>query len=361
MYVLNTDDQGRLSEIDNVADDKTFDANPDLAEYKVMIDWIGRYAEPALDLTSSLPPDSRIFLSRHDVVEYCKQHGLLLYAVDNEVPFWKDSHHGGVQFCHLSVGYSQSQAHGANTDSGIIPHNTNLAVLGAEWRRLNDDLLDEDSNVRHVSSLPVKRAFVYLDVSDFSKYKAGEEALIINSLSALVSDADLWSGRATSVYRKFKTMLCIGDGYIFVFADPVRATYFAAYLAQLIEVLIANNALPVEFHFRMGAHVGLVYSFWDPGRDNWNYVGAGINGGNRVLAAVGKDQDDVLFVSSDVRKAIQAAQSDEFDCQVILASLTNRGRKADKHGFPWRVYEVNHTELCANDVPRTLRREVSSW
>jgi hypothetical protein len=31
----------------------------------------------------------------------------------------------------------------------------------------------------------------------------------------------------------------------------------------------------------------------------------------------------------------------------ILGDAHNRGRKADKHGNPWRVYEVNHTNLMA--------------
>jgi len=273
MYVLNTDARGLLSAIDNVSEDKTFEPNPVLPEYQTMIEWIARYADPTIDLTS-LPPNSRIFLRHGDIAEHCRLQGLLLFANSNEIPSWKDSTHAGVRFCYVSVAHSGL---GSNSETGIAPKNTNLALPEAELLRLNEDLMDDDSNVRHASSLPFKRAFVYLDVSDFSKYRVGEEALIINSLSALVSDADLWKGKAASVYRRFKTMLCIGDGYIFVFDEPVKATYFAAYLAHLIEMLIATDSLPVEFHFRMGAHVGFVYSFWDPGRENWNYVGAGIN------------------------------------------------------------------------------------
>lgn len=57
--------------------------------------------------------------------------------------------------------------------------------------------------------------------------------------------------------------MCIGDGYIFVFREAMEATYFAAYLAHLIEVMVANRQLPVNFHFRMGVHVGPVYTFWE--------------------------------------------------------------------------------------------------
>ena len=49
---------------------------------------------------------------------------------------------------------------------------------------------------------------------------------------------------------------------------------------------------------------GPVYTFWDTGRGAWNYIGEGINGGNRVLGVIGKDQDDVVFVSAEVRQEL---------------------------------------------------------
>jgi class 3 adenylate cyclase len=352
MYVLYTGPQGKLSAIENIDGGTIFEPNPTLREYQEMLRWIRDNLTPPVNLQEPLPDETKLFLSRHALATHCRRRGLLLYANKKEIPYWNESQHAGVRLYYLSVAYSRSEADDApDSETGIVAHTTNFAVPESEWTNINVDLDNEDSAIRHVSSLPINLAFVYLDVSDFSMYKAGEQALIINSLSAIVSDQTIWTGRAKSVYRKFKTMLCIGDGYIFVFDEPVKATFFAGYLAQLIEVLVANNLLPVEFHFRMGAHVGPVYSFWDSGRDRWNYVGDGINGGNRVLAAVGKDQDDVIFISSDVRKEIQASQSDTFDLRVMLGCLTNRGRKQDKHGNAWRVYELNHTQLCANDIP----------
>jgi class 3 adenylate cyclase len=220
---------------------------------------------------------------------------------------------------------------------------------------LNALVKDEYSEVRRVSSLPVVRSFVFLDVSDFSKYSAGQEAIIINSRVGTVNDCTLWGGEIGHLHRGYEALLCIGDGYIFVFRRPVNATYFAAHLAHLIEVLVANGDLPVGFHFRTGVHVGPVYTFWDPGRKDWNYIGEGINGGSRVLGAVGKEQDDVVFVSGQVRQAILAAQREFPQAPRILSCLQNRGRKADKHGNPWRVYELNHTALCGNDVPLRFR------
>ena len=356
MYMLTTVEHGKLSDIENLEKGTTFSPNPALPEYKEMLRWIETNLQPSLNLAGPLPERTIVFLSRHALTEHCRRRGLLLYATSDDVPSWMNSDYGGVRLCYLSVARSRSPlGESRDSETGIVRHNTNFAVPVSELLRLNMDLKHEDSGIRRVSSLPVVRTFVYLDVSDFSKYKSGEEALIINSLGAILRDSTLWTGNAKSVYQKFKTMLCIGDGYIFVFEEPVKATFFAGYLALLIETLVANNELPVEFHFRMGAHLGLVYSFWDPGREGWNYVGDGINGGNRVLAAVGKEQDDVVFISSEVRKAIQAAKNGDFNPGQILSCLTNRGRKSDKHGNPWRVYEMNHTELCGNDIPEKYR------
>jgi len=125
--------------------------------------------------------------------------------------------------------------------------------------------------------------------------------------------------------------MCIGDGYIFVFKNPTNAVYFGAYLGHLIEVILANQWL-LEFHFRIGVHCGPVYTFWDPGRDNWNYIGEGINGGNRVLSAMGKEYDDTLYISGDVRHKLMSAADDFPGKKHVLQHLHNRGRRPDKHG-----------------------------
>jgi hypothetical protein len=131
---------------------------------------------------------------------------------------------------------------------------------------------------------------------------------------------------------------------IFVLRDPWKAAFFATYLANLIEVLAAKGILPITFHFRMGAHFGNVYRFFDPGRNDWNYIGDGINGGQRVLGAVGKDTDDVLYISAELRQTM-VKQTKPQHFPAIVEDAHNRGRKADKHGNPWRVYEINHTSL----------------
>jgi hypothetical protein len=155
---------------------------------------------------------------------------------------------------------------------------------------------------------------------------------------------------------------------------PGEGGIFRSHLAQLIEVQVARRRFPVEFHFRMGVHVGPVFRFWDWGRGgqeqpdtvvekregygrtevgDWNYIGEGINGGQRVLAAVGKETDDVIFISGSVKQQLTARDDGTLPCRQILNSLLNRGRKADKHNRFWRVYEVNHAALIGPTMPHT--------
>ena len=95
--------------------------------------------------------------------------------------------------------------------------------------------------------------------------------------------------------------------------------------------------------------LGLVRTFWDPGRRDWNYIGDGINGGQRVLSAIGKDADDVVFVSGQVRQRVLGgalgADAHTEPGRSVITHLQNRGRRLDKHGYPWRVYQLNHSSL----------------
>jgi class 3 adenylate cyclase len=242
-----------------------------------------------------------------------------------------------------------------NTSDGIKPGPSPIWVdQETLTRKLQKAVADPDSNLRKVSDWPIVRTFVYLDISDFSKHPPAHEALIINSLVQIVKNNRLWSGNATSLPERIVAQMCIGDGYIFVFREAMEATYFAAYLAYLIEVLVANRRLPVSFHFRMGVHIGPVYTFWDPGRKDWNFIGEGINGGNRVLSAIDKSYDDMVYISGEVRQQLMATSSQYAAFRQVLEHLHNRGRRADKHGRPWRVYEVSHAAICQNDLPARL-------
>jgi hypothetical protein len=132
------------------------------------------------------------------------------------------------------------------------------------------------------------------------------------------------------------------------------AAFFATALAYLIELLAAKKLLPVSYHFRMSVHAGPVYGFWDPGRNGWNYIGDGINGGQRVLGAIGKEVDDVLFISAEIKRSLTADFDGTKVYSMLLSSLQNRGRRLDKHGNPWRVYEVNHMHTMSSSFDECI-------
>jgi class 3 adenylate cyclase len=292
-----------------------------------------------------------IYRSVNELVVACKDRGVTLYSRGQTLHHDRVHEQGGERLVQLQ----QAVAVGSNVIDameidGVTPRPSDLWIsyelcIGP----CTDALQDESSDLRRVSTVPIERTFVYVDVSDFSKHKAGQQALIINSLVTIVRRDGYWRhAESMPAKESLEAMLCIGDGYIFVLLDPLQATYFAAFLAELIEVLGARGRFPVPFHFRSGVHVGPVYCFWDWGRNGWNYIGDGINGGQRVLGAIGKDADDIVFISGQVWQKITATQRDGSMAECVLGALQNRGRRADKHGNPWRVYEVNHTQLAGS-------------
>lgn len=223
---------------------------------------------------------------------------------------------------------------------------------------------DDKNPLWCLSSNQVKRAFVYLDVSSFSKYPSGQESLIINTLVGLLNDIQFWNFSGIRDARaNLEAELCIGDGYIYVFPDPLLATLFASWMAELIQQLVARRecmavegrGIPITFHFRMGIHCGSVYRFWDPGRRDWNYIGDGINGGNRVLSVIDKKYDDILFISDAVANEFISRPPGQSLGVDVRNCLEARGRQEDKHGRAWRVYLLNHTKLCERYVGDTLR------
>jgi len=303
-----------------------------------------------------VPPGDVLVETERELVEYCKATATRL---------WFDG--GGADAAPAETllpgsalvgNLLEASTKGTRDDPtnlhGVHGQPSRIWVPQAAFREMAAKLGEgsDGGDLRCVTNLPIKRSFVYIDVSGFSKFTAGEQALIVPSLARLASDPGMWN-RDPAGWRAAKdleAMICIGDGYIYVFKETALATIFAAHLAGLIEMLIALKQLPVEFHFRMGVHCGPVYSFWDPGRNGWNYIGDGINGGQRVLRAIGSDTDDVLFISADVRQELLADRITIHETGGIIASAQNRGRRLDKHGRSWRVYEVNHTSVFAGSA-----------
>lgn len=214
------------------------------------------------------------------------------------------------------------------------------------------------ADLRSLTDGPMERTFVYLDISDFSTHTQDEQANIIRSLVMLVENDNNWNCK--SVWRDLRShmeaQLCIGDGYIFVFVNPGSAALFAAHLANLIERVTAMKGFDTGFHFRASVHSGEVNRFYDPGRRDWNYVGEGINGGNRVLNAMGKDRDDTVYVSEKLRYDVLNASSSALT-QSLIDSFTNMGRVKDKHKKPWRVFMMDHMKVFKGVFYDFLRPE----
>jgi hypothetical protein len=311
-----------------------------------------------------LPPVDILFETREELVQFCKEY------VARPVVRQEDSGravlgHGrsaatprgtGWIFSLLTAVSPRPGSHDVEERDGIIGEESSLWISKELDRNLAEELDDEASDVRRLSTWPIRRTFVYTDISDFSKFRPGQQVLMANGLARLARLSDFWDGdpRAKRALADLETMLCIGDGYIFVFKDSVHATYFATHLAALIELLGAKTLFPVEIHFRIGVHVGPVYCFWDLGRNDWNYIGEGINGGQRVMSVIGRETDDVVFISSRVRQDLLASSDREGSARQILSNTQNRGRRLDKQGNPWRVYEVNHANLISDSL-RSLK------
>lgn len=324
------------------------------------------------DVRDGLSPGTVICDSIQSLIEVCVRQGIILWTIHGSIPREnKLRGEDGEMYCLLPMIVPDS-----SDPSGVASRPSSIWVSNKLLNEINDhvtgatgDTVDltrggsrfRDQDVKNVTSTTVEKTFVYLDVSDFSKQTPAQQALIINSVVHATDDI-FWQPLLSDLTpsKHIEARLCIGDGYIFVFHEPDRAVAFAGYFACLTEHLIATDILPIGFHFRIGVHSGPVFRFWDQGRKDWNYIGEGINGGNRVLAAIGKDTDDIVFVSGQVRSGlttrIHQIPNDEQDIiKKLLDALQNRGRRSDKHGNHWRVYELNHAAVFNESVMSSVR------
>jgi class 3 adenylate cyclase len=367
MFALRTDENGKVYAgekdgqlIENVKD------NPHLAELE---EW-SKSLTPPVDLAGTYPAAAVLFFDRETLAEYCRRYGAMLYVEgDHFLPGARTIINDQAWRSLMRAVAVRPEAEGPQNPAGIAADFTLLWVPQSLFDNLSAVFAGSDDNdpLWRVSSRPVKRAFVYLDVSGFSKYPPGQEALVINSLVNLTGYSDYWQyGAAGAALNSMEAQLCIGDGYIYVFPDALKATLFAAYMAELIEQLVGlreqmrGYGLPVEFHFRMGVHYGPVYRFWDPGRNCWNYIGDGINGGNRVLSVIDKKYDDIVFVSDAVANEFIAQHPGTEPYSQVRNCMENRGRQDDKHGKPWRVFLLNHTQLCEPILRSVVLRQLPS-
>jgi len=352
-YTVTRDTDGHVDEIRD-SDGLGVPKDPHDQRYCDFLTWASHNQWEIDHKQFPLYKEQTFFSSRDRLVEHCRNCGITLatdegFLADCDRRLvtkgpWFDSHHTENFYTvfRASAGPSSN-----NSFDGTVAGDSGIWVTSQLIDDLGRELCVDDSDIRRLSAWPVPRSFVTLDISDFSEYPAGQQLLIIKSLIQLVGTRRYWDiGRAAHLHHGYEEALCIGDGYVYVFTSVLDSTVFAAHLAKLIEVIGAKGRLPVPFHFRIGLHFGEVYSFWDPGRKGWNYSGSGINGSRRVLEAIGKDRDDMIFMSGEFKDELVRTNDATSTFRAILGTLQNRGRHRDKHGNPWRVYELNQSAVA---------------
>lgn len=328
--------------------------------------------------TKGRPTSRPEFDSLEKVIEWCKQTGhTLAYG------------HGRLVERGSSQGFESIALAVAIAKDEVIMNDEEIGVPG--WKasdshfayikpgvvkELNALIDDEAKEVCRIVSKPLLRTFVYLDISDFSEFTPGNQATVLRSLIHEYKSLEEYNSNFPELSTQMKHLdaeLCIGDGYIFVFRNCFAGVLFGCTLAELIDVANANCTNEVEYHFRMGIHMGEVLSFYDYGRNGWNFTGNGINVGNRVLATINKKFDDLIHVSDSVRYQIrQIARhqpiqrvldsmdegimnsgssgvvptiDDPYLAGLLSKHMTAMGRHEDKHKIKRRVWRLNYTSF----------------
>lgn len=225
-------------------------------------------------------------------------------------------------------------------------------------KSVNSSLELQELSILQVVGSQIDRTFVYVDISDFSTSDEITQLLLLNKLNACAFKRWMWvRDEVVRQYVKAEASMCIGDGYIFVFADAWSAVAFAAALAATLEGS-HDDVQSVKVHFRIGVHTGPVRWFWEndvQGGGRWNYVGAGINDARRVLEAIGPDKDDVVYLSAASRLAVRGNSGDLSDG---IEYMANRGRHRDKHKHFHRLYELDHVGWSRNCLAKSPRSQV---
>jgi hypothetical protein len=193
MYALHTNDVGEITALDRLVPPDTdwgsavrvpLDENDAHQAF--------RAANPSLNLTK-LPSGALVCLGVEPLVAWCKHAGIMLYAEFDEGRgarrFKTDGiHDAGVRLnCLCRARAFDPSSGGPEPASGIIGRESYIWVTDRVLNDLNAVLPDETQEIRRISSWPIERTFVYVDVSDFSQSKPGQQALIINSLVYIVA------------------------------------------------------------------------------------------------------------------------------------------------------------------------------
>ncbi len=171
-----------------------------------------------------LPPIHVLFETRDELVQYCKDHVVKLVVRREDSRRDAPGHgrsaetpQGTGRIFNLPTAFAPwpgSVVEGVV--DGIVGAESNLWVIDPLERLLAAELDDEASDIRRLSNLPIRRAFVYADISDFSEFQPGQQALMVPALAGIVRRRFLrgvtrpepaWPGRCGGFVRGTRTAL----------------------------------------------------------------------------------------------------------------------------------------------------------
>ena len=139
--------------------------------------------------------------------EYGDKRGSMLMSKEELIQYSKEYSRNFVGNKTLDFGISYNPKGGAfvGTFQGEF---VNLTRTGGGrskvWlkKELNEelgaDMMDDTSDIRRISDIPITRSFVFVDVSDFSEFTPMEQLLVVSSLANIVKRKDIWEYQESS-------------------------------------------------------------------------------------------------------------------------------------------------------------------
>lgn len=177
-------------------------------EFCDFLSWASRQPKSVV-AEYAVPSPTDYFADCSKLVEHCKKCGVMLTAndgyTDDQISF--DDTMASVGSASFSLLYRcvvpPPRWHMHMTPSGVIPEDRpRIWVTRSVFDALQQDILDEDSEVRKITAVPVERTFVYLDISDVSQYPPAQQALAVNALGQIVTDEARWDRTFTRASRR---------------------------------------------------------------------------------------------------------------------------------------------------------------
>lgn len=243
LYRFKRDAEGKLTRLSWAHNDAEIAIDPRSDEYCAFLDFAANQ-RPAVALHYGLlRPNCRYFGSEKALSDYLKQSGRLLFVIRNrgsvgilQVIDPMNPDHFGIEHPPgvvkregnnpTAVAFIPLIYAAADLDDPPRQRDRFMPVTRSEY--LTDALMqdlnkklgeDPGSDIWALCNWPVMRSFVYVDVSDFSRQPAAHQAIIINTLTRITNPGSAPMQQIVEIAGYYESRLCIGDGYIFVFAD----------------------------------------------------------------------------------------------------------------------------------------------